>query len=154
MGSKWRRTGILWWNLIDGWPQISDAVVDYYFQKKLAFDWIRRSQQPLLLMLAEPAAGRQHLLACNDIRADADLTYTVRDVETQEVLAEGRGTAKADAVTEMATIPHRPGDQRLYLIEWQTESTRGTNHYLLGEPPFELAKYRVWLRKAGLLPAE
>jgi beta-mannosidase len=36
---KWRRTGILWWNLIDGWPQFSDAVVDYYFEKKLAFDF-------------------------------------------------------------------------------------------------------------------
>ena len=32
--SKWRRTGIIWWNLIDGWPQISDAVVDYYYGKK------------------------------------------------------------------------------------------------------------------------
>ena len=25
-----RAGGIIWWNLIDGWPQISDAVVDYY----------------------------------------------------------------------------------------------------------------------------
>lgn len=34
---KWRRTGIIWWNMLDCWPQISDAVVDYYFHKKLAF---------------------------------------------------------------------------------------------------------------------
>ena len=39
---KWRRTGIIWWNMLDGWPQISDAVVDYYFVKKRAFDYIRR----------------------------------------------------------------------------------------------------------------
>ena len=32
---KWRTSGILWWNVIDGWPQFSDAVVDYYFGKKL-----------------------------------------------------------------------------------------------------------------------
>ena len=31
---KWRRTGMLWWNLRDGWPIISDAVVDYYGIKK------------------------------------------------------------------------------------------------------------------------
>ena len=30
------KSGVLWWNLIDGWPQFSDAVVDYYFKKKLA----------------------------------------------------------------------------------------------------------------------
>lgn len=28
---KWRRTGIIWWNVIDCWPQFSDAIVDYYF---------------------------------------------------------------------------------------------------------------------------
>lgn len=27
------RCGILWWNLRDGWPILSDAVVDYYFSK-------------------------------------------------------------------------------------------------------------------------
>ena len=43
---KWRRSGIIWWNMIDCWPQISDAVVDYAYRKKLAYDWIRRAQQP------------------------------------------------------------------------------------------------------------
>ncbi|GGI44239.1 hypothetical protein GCM10008018_06110 [Paenibacillus marchantiophytorum] len=43
---KWRKTGILWWNMIDGWPQFSDAVVDYYYGTKLAFHYIRRVQQP------------------------------------------------------------------------------------------------------------
>ena len=39
---KWRRTGLIWWNLIDGWPQISDAVVDYYYNKKIAYSFIKR----------------------------------------------------------------------------------------------------------------
>src|SRR5690606_4639738 len=43
---KWRTSGILWWNLIDGWPQFSVAVVDYYFGKKLAYWYIRRVQRP------------------------------------------------------------------------------------------------------------
>ena len=34
--------GILWWNLIDGWPQMSDAVVDYFYRKKIAYDYIKR----------------------------------------------------------------------------------------------------------------
>ena len=52
----WRRTGILWWNLPDRWPQFSDAVVDYYGAKKLAFECLRRCQQPLHLILREPIA--------------------------------------------------------------------------------------------------
>ena len=41
---KWRKTGILWWNIADGWPQISDAVVDWYGCKKIAYHYIKRSQ--------------------------------------------------------------------------------------------------------------
>ena len=48
-----RRTGIIWWNMLDGWPQISDAVVDYYFTKKLAYHYIRRVQRPICLMMDE-----------------------------------------------------------------------------------------------------
>ena len=35
-GRKFERTGIIWWNVRDGWPIVSDAVVDYYGSKKLA----------------------------------------------------------------------------------------------------------------------
>lgn len=31
---KWRRTGILWWNLVDGWAQVSDAIVDWSLHQK------------------------------------------------------------------------------------------------------------------------
>ena len=150
-GGKWRRTGILWWNLIDGWPKISDAVVDYYFQKKLAFDWIRRSQRPVLLMLAEPADGRQTLLACNDTRDDGRIEYTVRDVDTGEILAKGRGLAKADAVTALARLPYDGAAQRFYRIDWRDAAGDGRSHYLAGEPPFDLQRYRGWLGEAGLL---
>lgn len=34
---KGDRSGILWWNLRDGWPIVSDAIVDYYNRKKLAY---------------------------------------------------------------------------------------------------------------------
>ena len=38
---KGRTWGLLWWNLRDGWPIISDGVVDYYFGKKKAYDAIK-----------------------------------------------------------------------------------------------------------------
>jgi beta-mannosidase len=72
--AKWRRTGVLWWNLMDGWPQFSDAVVDYYFCKKLAYHFIRRSQMPLILTLREPKNWRQEIVACNDTRLNTTLT--------------------------------------------------------------------------------
>lgn len=50
---KWRRCGVIWWNMIDGWPQFSDAVVSYDFIKKLAYYYIKRVQQDLCLMFDE-----------------------------------------------------------------------------------------------------
>jgi len=48
-----RNGGVIWWNLIDGWPQMSDAIVDYYYEKKLAYDFIKRSQRDFIIMLDE-----------------------------------------------------------------------------------------------------
>ncbi len=151
-GSKWRRTGILWWNLMDGWPQLSDAVVDYYFVRKLAYEFIRRAQQPLCLMLREPANWGQDLVASNDTRADLAIDYSVRDVDSGEVVASGHALAHADSVTVLERVPFSMGRQRFYLLEWTSARGAGRNHYLAGTPPFDLARYRDWLDRAGLLP--
>jgi len=147
-GAKWRRTGILWWNLIDGWPQFSDAVVDYYFEKKLAFDFIRRAQEPLLVMLREPQGWTQDLVACNDTRDAIALTYTVRDADSGAVLAQDERTAAADAVTVLEALPYTRSQARFLHLEWQSPRGAGRNHYLSGNPPFDAARYRAWLARA------
>lgn len=149
--TKWRRTGIIWWNLIDGWPQFSDAVVDYYFRKKLAYDFIRTSQQPLCLVLREPEAWSQELVACNDFRDEMEVRYSVRDINTGSAVAAGRAIARGDSVTVFDRIPYSTGEKRFYLLEWETSAGPGRNHYLAGNPPFDLEQYRQWLAKSGIL---
>ncbi|MCE5218834.1 glycoside hydrolase family 2 [bacterium] len=149
--AKWRRTGILWWNLIDGWPQFSDAIVDYYFVKKLAYGFIKRAQEPLLVALREPGNWGQDVVACNDGREDLRLKWRVRDVDTDEVMAQGEGVAPADATTNLGRVPFSASWKRMYVIEWETESGKSLSHYLAGNPPFELEQYRAWLSKAGLV---
>ena len=75
--AKWARTGVLWWNLVDGWPQISDAVVDWYLGEKLAFEVIAASQRPFVLIVGEPDGQYLPLLACNDTRLEVTGTFTV-----------------------------------------------------------------------------
>jgi len=150
-GSKWRRTGIIWWNLMDGWPQFSDAVVDYYFNKKLAYDFIKRSQQDVIVMIREPEGACQQVVACNDTRQAAELDYEVKDADTAEVLAAGRAVASANSTTLLAEIPFNAALQRFYLIEWAGPAASGRNHYLAGRPPFDLVRYKTWLHAAGLM---
>jgi beta-mannosidase len=147
---KWRRTGILWWNLIDGWPQFSDAVVDYYFTKKLAFDYIKRVQQPLLVALREPDSWKQEVVACNDTREDLEIEYSVCDIDTQETLWEGSASAAANQNTLLTTIPFYNSEKKFYVIEWQSPLGLGRNHYLAGHPAFDLETYRRWLHAAEL----
>lgn len=148
---KWRRTGIIWWNLLDGWPQFSDAVVDYYFERKLAFDFIKRAQEPLCLMLREPKAWGQELVACNDTRQEIEVEYMVKDIDGGETLAEGRGLAAADSVTVLARVPFFASQKRFYVISWRSAQGSGLNHYLSGNPPFDLGRYRKWLAKVGFV---
>lgn len=144
-GTKWRRTGIIWWNLLDGWPQFSDAIVDYFWRQKLAYRYVKTSQQHLCLVLREPESWGQDLVACNDLPEPQEVQFTLRDIDTGEVLASGKKTVAADAVTPLARIPFSMGAKRFYVIEWRTALGAARNHYLAGMPPFDLAQYRRWL---------
>lgn len=146
--TKWRRTGIIWWNVIDGWPQFSDAVVDYYFSKKLAYHVIKRSQSPVCLALGEPQEWIQELVACNDTRSDIELEYRIANIDSGEVMMEGAAASYADRATVIGHIPFASGCQRFYTIEWEGAGVAGRSHYLAGDPPFDLATYRGWLEKA------
>ncbi len=165
---KWQTSGILWWNLLDGWPQFSDAVVDYYFGKKLAYHYIRRVQQPVCMFVAEPALtpessparspspkGRGEYLpviASNDSLREADIHYHVWDADTDQVAVEGDFHLPANQNWQVGSIPVTAGEQRLFLIEWQVGGETCGNHYLYGAPPFSLEGYRQWLTKIAGLP--
>ncbi len=140
-----RRTGILWWNLLDGWPQFSDAVVDYYFEKKLAYHYIKRSQQPFCLMMDEIQNWNLTLMAANDTLNEVSGDYVVLDAETGETLRAGRFSVGKNKTTPLAAIRMPYCAHRCLLISWTANGKPGRNHYICGMPPFSLAAYRAWL---------
>ena len=150
--AKWRRTGILWWNLIDGWPQFSDSVVDYYFSKKLAYHYIRRVQQPFCVMVREPADWHCEVVAGSDSRRPFVGTYSITDADTGETLLAGDVSTPANENRSLGRIPVSHGHQRLFLIRWTADGVEYGNHYLLGSPPFDLGRYRAWLPMIAALP--
>ncbi len=147
--TKWRRTGIIWWNLIDGWPQVSDAVVDWYHCKKLAYHYIKRSQNPLCLIFDEPQNGASSLYAVNDTDLTKAFRYTVKDVTTGVLLAEGSAVAEADASTLVITIPAFE-DYHFLCMEWETEDgIRGSNHFTTKLREIDADAYLADLQKVG-----
>lgn len=148
---KWRRTGLIWWNLVDGWPQISDAVVDYYYNKKIAYDFIKRSQEPVALMIREPKDGFLSLVAVNGFLTDKTVKYKVTDLSNHTVLFNDEAVAKANDAVKLNSIPFLEGETHFYLMEWQYDGISKKNHYISGKAPYNFSQYVSWLKESGLL---
>ena len=147
-----RTGGIIWWNLLDGWPQISDAVVDYYFGKKLAYGYIRRSQTPVCMMFDEPDAdGKITLYAVNDSMEDVKLSFAVTEMAGEKRLCEGEVPVPRGKSVPAAVLDN-PAEQVCLLAEWQGgEQLSGKNHYYANMPGIDYATYRAQLERCEFL---
>ena len=148
-GRKFERTGIIWWNVRDGWPIISDAVVDYYGSKKLAYYFLSNVQKNVCVFVNDPVDGAYPLVAVNDTRHPAEGTVTVTDVATGREVFKGSYRVGANGRETIARLPVLEG-QGMLLIRYEADGERFGNHYLYGEPPYDLKEYRNWLDKTKL----
>ncbi len=145
---KWRKTGILWWNIADGWPQVSDAVVDWYGCKKIAYHYIKRSQAPFCIMCDEPKEGLLDLVAANDTQSEAKGEYVVLDLTTGEQVANGSFSVEANGKAVLAKLPEKKN--AFYLIRWVSTAGKGQNHFVctIGEG-WTWKAYEACMKKAG-----
>ena len=141
--------GIIWWNMLDGWPQISDAVVDFYFDKKLAYYWIKQSQQPFVIMLSEIDAWGSKVIASNCTLENKKGTFKIYDADTNEVAAQGEFDLDKNCNKVISKVPLFFSDHKLLIIEWTLEDgTHGTNHYVAGCPKFDFETIKnKWIPK-------
>ena len=144
---KGRRSGILWWNVRDGWPQISDAVVDYYGARKLAYHVVKRIQQDVCVMCDEPEGGKHEVVVVNDTLRPVAVEITIH-CGADSLLRESV-VVPANGRIHVGTVPTSEAPV-LYRIEWRGEGVISRNHYLAGSRPFEVAACREWYEKLAL----
>jgi len=141
--ARTKMTGILWWNLADCWPQFSDAVVDYYGVRKLAYYYIRRSQSDVLMLITEPQGWQRRAVMINDTLLPVAGTFEILDWQSGRLLAGGRFDILPDSLTTLAKLDVVSPEQQLILMKWQfDDGSCGVNHYLAGMPPFDLVNYQ------------
>lgn len=150
--NKWKRTGIIWWNLLDGWPQVSDAIVDYYYVKKLAYHYIKRSQEPVCFMFDEPENGKMRLVGVNDLPADFTVNYTVKKIgsDKDEELLRGQVVLNADSAASIDLLEIEDGEKNFYLIEWQYDGKECKNHFFTNIIDIDYRKYLNAIQKCGM----
>lgn len=150
---KWKRTGIIWWNLVDGWPQVSDAIVDYYYVKKLAYHYIKRSQQPICFMFDEPICNKVNLVASNDLPETVEVEYTVKRIlpEADDVVVLfGKTYLDGDSATVVNWMPITDDEKEFYLIEWVVDGRTYHNHYFTNIINIDYARYMSALKKCSM----
>jgi len=146
---KGDKTGILWWNLVDGWPQVADAVVDYYFNKKLAYHYIKRSQEPVCLMFDEPQDGEIALFGVNEFMQDKKVTFKITDMYSGMVLHSGEAVLGENSSTNLGSLEIGENAQTVYLIEWILDGVSYKNHYTLNVQNTNYDKYLKAITSCG-----
>lgn len=149
----WERTGIIWWNLVDGWPQFSDAVVDYYYARKLAFYVTKRSQAPVCLMFREPENGELTLVGANEFLKDITISYRITDIATGEQM-QGSVLLHHNSAADIIKIPYHDDTMHFYVMEWTYDGITGKNYYVSAKAPYDFDEYYRYMKESGMWEAD
>ena len=133
-----RRGGYIVWNLRDGWPTLSDAICDYYGERKKSYFALKRAFQDVLVMVTEDGALR----VLNDTLKPVGGHVKVVEAKDGRMIFEGPFEVESNGSNTLTRL-HWDG-QGLYRIEWTSDAGNGKNHYLHGEPPFAWNDYCRW----------
>ncbi len=145
--------GIIWWNIVDGCPQFSDAVVDYYYRKKLAYHFIRTSQSPVLLCVRREADG-WFLYGINSTDSLHTLSATAEDAYTEQLLWEGTVELPPRESRQLVCLT-TGGKAAFAVIRWTDETGEsGLNHKYMGPYPLDIHQYIHTAEQLSLLPWE
>mgnify|MGYP003310629848 CR=1 FL=1 len=135
-----RKNGLIWWNVRDGWPQISDAVVDYYGGKKRAYYAIRNSQHDQLVMVRDD----RRVFAVNDTLKPVEGKVRIADRESGKVLLEKSYSVPENAAVEIGSVAWT--GRGILDMTYEQGGERHANWFLYGEPPFDFKKMKEWMK--------
>ena len=135
-----KKNGLIWWNVRDGWPQISDAVVDYYGGKKRAYYAIRNSQYDQLVMVRDD----HKVVAINDTLRPVEGNVKVMDRKSGSVLLKKPYSVPRNSAAEIGSV--ELSGQGVLDIAYEQGGEKHTNWFLYGEPPFDFKKVKEWMK--------
>ena len=146
--------GILWWNMIDCWPQISDSVVDYYFNKKVAFHYIKRCQNPQLCFMTPMEGWDYSVFASNHCHEESEIKVTVTDGDTGEVVFNTTAMMDPDETRKIGAISGIISEQRLFVIKYEANGKCFANHFITGFPAYKAEDMMRWFEIIRKLDSE
>lgn len=133
------KNGLIWWNMRDGWPILSDGVVDGYDGKKRAYWAIRNVQQDQLVLVMEDGS----VIAVNDTRSAVTGSVRISERLSGETRFERTYAVPANATAVIGRVDW--SGRGILDIDYEQGGRRQYNWFLHGDFPFELRETRTWL---------
>ena len=139
--------GLMLWNLLDGWPQCTEALLDYYFERKKAYYYVQQAQQSLCMIMPEPTSWRATPVIVNDRSSGASGNWQVIDLEDDKVLCSGRYSVGGNSSAELMWYDHPAKSMQVLMLKWDDGEKTYYNHALLGNAPYDLELYKRCMKK-------
>lgn len=148
---RWRKTGVIWWSLIDMWPMLFNySVIDYSYNKKLPYFWIKNSQQEFALMaVRKEIGGSLALYAANDTLVSHTASYSVYAYNScceKRMIAKGVCSQEKNSTGFIENIDENV-EGELLIIRWSENGKTYTNHAFTKTAPFDVM--RRWVEIIG-----
>ncbi|MEE0946408.1 MAG: glycoside hydrolase family 2 TIM barrel-domain containing protein [Acutalibacteraceae bacterium] len=149
---KWKSTsGIIVWNLMDGWPQFSDSVVDYYGTPKIAYNVLKNCQEPVCVIFREPIDNKLTLACANDTLGQIKVKYTVTDMFKNEMVLEGTADVSANVTADIGEMICDTAVNTFYLIDYEINGKKYFNHYICGKAPIDFDACKKAYKQMGYI---
>lgn len=119
-------SGILLWNLVEGWPGISEAMVDYYFDKKPSFGFVKNAQKPVSVIISEESKGKLNVYIVNAGKENAEVSYTIQCGD--KLVGKGGGEIAAHEKLFKESIETN-GESNFYTLVFTINGEKHISHY-------------------------
>lgn len=132
-------TGILLWNMRDGWPAYNSALVDYYGRKKLSYYYVRQSQQPVVFVMDKGLNG----YVCNDALQACQGEYAICDGEGK-LLCKGEFSVDGNQNSALGNFA-RLQEEKYLILQLKIEDKVYYNHFINEAKTHDFEGYKKFL---------
>ena len=133
------KNGLIWWNLRDGWPIISDAIVDWYNCRKRAYWTIRNVQKAQLVLILDDHS----VVAVNDTREAVHGTVRITDRKNGAEVFSKAYDVPANSSAVIGAVQWE--GQGILDISYEKAGHKQYNWFVYGDFPFRFKEARGWL---------
>lgn len=144
--------GLIWWNMIDCWPQLSDSVVDYYYRRKIAYFYMQRCQAPVLAFMGQLKDWFHPVFLSNHTDTPIEIELTISDGDTGAQFLQGIYHAPANTTLQVEKISSFISEKRLLVLNYKVNGENFGNHFITGAPPYNANDMLRWFEIIRKLP--